>query len=77
MPAIEWSKLKSIRPAVAVSAIRSLAEVFIKELNAAEAKGEWWNFMVMSLGENHTDGLTPGRFTPTACVASNDLGVWE
>ena len=31
--------------------------------------------MVMSLGENHTDGLTAGRFTPTACVASNDLGL--
>jgi len=31
--------------------------------------------MVMSLGENHTDGLTPGRFTPIACVASNDLAL--
>jgi hypothetical protein len=31
--------------------------------------------MVMSLGENHTDGLTPGRFTPVACVASNDLAL--
>jgi hypothetical protein len=31
--------------------------------------------MVMSLGENHTDGLTAGRFTPVACVASNDLAL--
>ena len=31
--------------------------------------------MVMSLGEDHTDGLLPGRFTPTACVASNDLAL--
>lgn len=53
----------------------NLAEVFIKELQEAEKKGEWWNYMVMSLGEDHTDGLTPGRFTPTACVASNDLAL--
>jgi hypothetical protein len=52
-----------------------LAEVFVKELQEAEAKGEWWDFMVMSLGENHTDGLTAGRFTPVACVASNDLAL--
>ena len=31
--------------------------------------------MTMSLGEDHTDGLTAGRFTPTACVASNDLAL--
>jgi hypothetical protein len=31
--------------------------------------------MVMSLGEDHTDGLSPGRFTPIACVASNDLAL--
>src|SRR4029434_3353796 len=29
----------------------------------------------MSLGEDHTDGLTAGRFTPVACVASNDLAL--
>ena len=52
-----------------------LAEVFINELKQAEEKGEWWNYMVMSLGENHTDGLTAGRFTPMACVASNDLAL--
>jgi hypothetical protein len=31
--------------------------------------------MIMSLGENHTKGTTPGAFTPDACVASNDLGI--
>ncbi len=29
----------------------------------------------MSLGENHTRGTTPGAFTPSACVASNDIAV--
>src|SRR5262249_49364295 len=33
------------------------------------------NFMVMSLGEDHTSGTTPGAFTPQASVASNDLAI--
>jgi hypothetical protein len=32
-------------------------------------------FIIMSLGEDHTDGTTPGAFTPQACVASNDLAL--
>src|SRR3954462_1646298 len=31
--------------------------------------------MIMSLGENHTRGTTPGAFTPEACVANNDLAL--
>jgi hypothetical protein len=31
--------------------------------------------MVMSLGEDHTHGLTPGTFTPIAEVASNDQAL--
>lgn len=69
----EWLKLKNLPGARQRDT--KLAEVFINELKEAEAKGEWWNFMVMSLGENHTDGLAPGRFTPIACVASNDLAL--
>ena len=68
----EWMKLKM---GPGRQRDTKLAEVFIKELQQAEAKGEWWDYMVMSLGENHTDGLTAGRFTPTACVASNDLAL--
>ena len=51
------------------------AEVFIRELEAAERTGEWPNFMVMALGEDHTKGLTPGAFSPTASVANNDLAL--
>ena len=69
----EWLKLKMT--AGGRQRDTRLAEVFIKELKDAEARGQWWDFMVMSLGENHTDGLTPGRFTPQACVASNDLAL--
>lgn len=33
------------------------------------------NFIVMSLGENHTQGTRPGAPTPTAAVANNDWAV--
>ncbi|MBO0722760.1 MAG: bifunctional YncE family protein/alkaline phosphatase family protein, partial [Blastocatellia bacterium] len=68
----EWLKLKM---GPGRQRDTNLAEVFIKELHEAEAKGEWWNFMVMSLGEDHTSGLSAGTFTPIACVASNDLAL--
>lgn len=53
------------------------AAVFIAELHEAEKTGEWPNFMVMSLGEDHTAGLSPGAFAPTAAVASNDLALGQ
>ena len=71
---VEWLKLKMSQGGGRQRDTK-LAEIFIKELQQAEAKGEWWNYMVMSLGEDHTDGLLPGRFTPTACVASNDQAL--
>jgi hypothetical protein len=51
------------------------AAVFIKELHDAGKTGEWPNFMVMSLGEDHTQGLTPNAFTPNARVGSNDQAL--
>jgi YVTN family beta-propeller protein len=48
---------------------------WIDDLHAAEQSGDLPRFAIMSLGENHTRGTTPGAFTPEACVASNDLGV--
>ncbi len=53
------------------------AAVFIRELQEAEKTGEWPDFMVMSLGEDHTQGLTPGRFTPIAAVANNDQALGQ
>ena len=50
-------------------------QCWIDDLHAAEASGELPRFTIMSLGENHTRGTTPGAFTPDACVASNDLGL--
>jgi hypothetical protein len=51
------------------------AKCWIDELAEAEKTGVLPRFMIMSLGENHTRGTTPGAFTPDACVASNDLAL--
>ncbi|MBI1325983.1 beta-propeller fold lactonase family protein [bacterium] len=48
---------------------------FLKEFREYEKNGQLPRFIVMSLGEDHTSGTTPGAFTPQACVASNDLAL--
>ena len=48
---------------------------WIEDLQAAEKNGVLPRFTIMSLGENHTRGTTPGEFAPDACVASNDIGL--
>jgi YVTN family beta-propeller protein len=50
-------------------------QCWIDDLHAAEKSGELPRFTIMSLGEDHTRGTTPGSFTPDACVASNDIGL--
>jgi YVTN family beta-propeller protein len=50
-------------------------EVFLKEYRAFEEAGKMPRFVVMSLGEDHTEGTRPGSNTPQACVASNDLAL--
>jgi YVTN family beta-propeller protein len=48
---------------------------WIQDLEAAEKSGNLPQFTIMSLGEDHTRGTTPGAFTPEACVGSNDLAL--
>ncbi|HTL54947.1 MAG TPA: bifunctional YncE family protein/alkaline phosphatase family protein [Candidatus Limnocylindrales bacterium] len=50
---------------------------WIEDLHTAEQTGVLPSFTIMSLGENHTRGTTPGAFTPDACVASNDIGLGQ
>jgi YVTN family beta-propeller protein len=50
-------------------------ETFLREYRAFEKADTMPRFIVMSLGEDHTQGTTPGAFTPQACVASNDLAL--
>jgi DNA-binding beta-propeller fold protein YncE len=54
-----------------------LAKVFIEDFKEFEASGKMPNFFIMSLGEDHTQGTTPGAFTPKASVASNDVALGQ
>ena len=51
------------------------ADRFVEEFQQMDRDGTVPNFMFMSLGENHTNGTTPGAYTPKAQVASNDVAV--
>jgi YVTN family beta-propeller protein len=51
------------------------ADIFIKEFKEFEKTHTVPNFMVMSLGEDHTHGTAVGAFTPKATVASNDQAL--
>ena len=48
------------------------ARAFLADLARHERKGEWARFVLIRLGNNHTQGTTPGRPTPIAQVADND-----
>jgi YVTN family beta-propeller protein len=50
-------------------------QIFLDEYRAFEKNDTMPRFIVMSLGEDHTAGTTPGRHTPSACVASNDVAL--
>ena len=51
------------------------AERFISELRRFEQEGAMPQLQVVRLGQDHTAGTTPGKPTPTACVAENDLAL--
>ena len=65
---VGWPKGKPMRDT-------DKADVFLSEFAEYEKTNSLPNFMVMSLGEDHTRGTTPGAFTPKACVASNDQAL--
>ncbi len=50
-------------------------DVFLKEFREFVEKGTLPRLIVMSMGEDHTKGTSPGENTPQACVASNDLAL--
>ena len=49
------------------------ADFFIRELKAAEEKGEWPSLILICLPNDHTSGTSKGSPTPASCVADNDL----
>jgi YVTN family beta-propeller protein len=54
---------------------KDMVDSWITDLHAAEETGKLPRFTVMSLGEDHTAGTTPGYHTPEAAVGSNDVGL--
>ena len=51
------------------------ADRFIAELHRFEAEGEMPRLQILRLPNDHTSGSTPGKLTPTALVADNDLAL--
>lgn len=53
------------------------AAQFIHELKAAEKTGQFPNFSIMLLPNDHTSGTKPGMQTVEAAVADNDLALGQ
>jgi YVTN family beta-propeller protein len=53
------------------------AAEFIKELQEFEVNNNFPNFIIMLLPNDHTSGTRPGRPTPRAAVADNDLALGQ
>ncbi|RMD93974.1 MAG: hypothetical protein D6814_15005, partial [Calditrichaeota bacterium] len=51
------------------------AAEFIRELHQFEDRGEMPQFIIMRLPNDHTYGTVPGKHTPRAMVADNDLAL--
>ena len=49
----------------------------MKELGEFEAKGEMPRLTILRLPNDHTSGTVPGKPTPTAYVADNDLALGQ
>ena len=52
-----------------------LVEIMLAEYRQFIENKNMPQFIIMSLGEDHTDGTRPGSFTPECCVGSNDQAL--
>ncbi len=52
-----------------------LVDVMLQEYSEFVKNKNMPQLIIMSLGEDHTDGTRPGSFTPEACVGSNDVAI--
>jgi hypothetical protein len=71
----QWARLESPIGKFGRARDTDRIQVFIDDLAKAERTGTWPSFVVMALGEDHTNGITPGDYSPTACVAVNDQAL--
>jgi YVTN family beta-propeller protein len=53
------------------------AQEFIRELSEYEKSGDFPQFVIIQLPNDHTSGSKPGARTPTAMVAENDLALGQ
>ena len=51
------------------------ADRYLAELKRFEAEGEMPRLQIIRLPNDHTSGTSPGKLTPTAYVAENDLAL--
>ena len=52
-----------------------LVEIMLAEYRQFIESKNMPQFIIMSLGEDHTDGTRPGSYTPESCVGSNDQAL--
>jgi len=50
-------------------------QVFLKDLAGWEKTGDMPQLIVMTIGNDHTEGMRPGIRSPISCVADNDQSV--
>jgi hypothetical protein len=53
----------------------SRADIWLEEFRAFEKSGELPRLSIIRLGNDHTSGTVPGKWTPRAMVADNDLAL--
>ncbi len=53
------------------------AQIFAKDVKQWEAEGKMPNLVILQLPSNHTNGTNPGRHTPKAMIADNDLALGQ
>jgi DNA-binding beta-propeller fold protein YncE len=51
------------------------AHEFLKEWNQFAAQGDAPALSILTMGNDHTYGTTPGKRAPLSCVADNDYGI--
>jgi phospholipase C len=68
---------RATRDTVKLKAFLAEFEEYDRNFESTDPEKRLPNYIVMSLGENHTKGTTPGQPTPTAAVANNDWALGQ
>ena len=69
------TSIRAFADGISIIPMRKRAERFIAELARFEREGEMPRLQIMRLPNDHTIGTRPGKLTPRAMVADNDLAL--